>query len=386
MMPCMAKKVLPPAAADVGGDGPAPYQCFLSYRRDDNTDFDGVVDVLQKQLSGRFDARTGTELKIFVDRKDIGWGVGWRQKIADSIAGSTLFIPIITMRYFKRDICREELQAFLAAARQQGVTELVLPIVIAGSHNLTDEHEDDLVRQVAELNCKFIEAAWESNYQSAAWKTTVGELVVGIEEALDHAADQLAAKAGFPQEGIAYKPGAVDDIDLPSIGADAEALGKSLEGTTPPMVKMQAVIAERLDGRDFEKLSAGQQTFLFGALAKELTAPAIEFEEAAADVETRAVELDAKLRAIVAELEDITSGESKPLTDGIQDALNDLDAVADSRAKFAEIDKSLRRMALRSVEMRKATRPISRGLVSYATALEVMDGWKTGAWNVPSMG
>lgn len=388
MMPVMAtkKKVLPPPSVDLPADGPVPYQCFMSYRRDDNTDFDGVVDVLQKQLAGRFDARTGTELKIFVDRKDIGWGAGWRQKIADSIAGSTLFIPIITMRYFKSAICREELQAFLAAARQQGVTELVLPIVLAGSQNLTDENEDDLVRQVAELNCKFIEADWERNYQSAEWKSRVGELVRGIEEALSNAADQLSAIEALASGATdsSDQPGAIDEIDFSVIMDEAGELTKALEAVSPPMNQMQKAIEDRIAGRDLDKMSPGQQKFFFGALAKDLTDPAKAFEAAATDTETKAVELDAKLRAMIFELEQITSGESKPLTEGIQAALGDLDGLEASTGGFADIDRTLRRMALSSVELRKATRPISRGLVSYATALKVLDGWKTGAWNLPA--
>src|SRR6266545_1859182 len=91
-----------------------PYQCFISYVRNDNTDFDGVVDRLRASLGARFEATTGIPLHIFLDRESIGWGERWREKIFDSIAGSTLFLPIITMRYFNSSMCRDEFLAFHA--------------------------------------------------------------------------------------------------------------------------------------------------------------------------------------------------------------------------------------------------------------------------------
>jgi len=172
------------------------------------------------------------------------------------------------MRYLKSAICREELQAFLAAARQQGVTELVLPIVLAGSHNRTDEHDDDLVRQVAELNCKLIETDWEASYQSAEWKSRVGELVRGIEDALNRASNQLSAAHAAATGAESGPDGtrAIDEIDINLIGEEAEALGVALGAISPPMMQMQEAIAERLKGRDIDKMTAGQHKFFFGVL------------------------------------------------------------------------------------------------------------------------
>lgn len=172
-------------------DDSIPYQCFISYSRVDNDTFDGIVDRLRTELAGRFEAATGNSLEIFLDRDAIGWGEDWRDKIFTAISGTTLFIPIITMRYFNSQMCREEFSAFHAAATQSGAEDLILPIVLSGEDRLSDENPDDLVRAVAARNWVPISNAWESGYDSADWKRALGTLVSGLRAGLrDRIADR----------------------------------------------------------------------------------------------------------------------------------------------------------------------------------------------------
>lgn len=132
---------------------PIPYQCFISYTRADNDDHDAVVDRLKKEMAGRFEAATGSRLEVFLDRESIGWGERWRDRIADAIAGSTLFVPIITMRYLiVIHAGRSSPHSFPPQIKR--VSDLILPVILFGSGRITSENSDDLVRIVAELNWK----------------------------------------------------------------------------------------------------------------------------------------------------------------------------------------------------------------------------------------
>lgn len=163
---------------------PVTYQCFISYTRSDNEDHDGVVDRLTRELAGRFEAATGFKLEIFYDRDSIGWGERWREKIADAIDGSVLFIPILTMRYFNSPDCRGELEAFLAATAKKGEPDLILPIILTGEDKINSRNPDPLIRAVAELNCQPIHNEFEAGYESSEWKKRVGTLVEGLKDAL----------------------------------------------------------------------------------------------------------------------------------------------------------------------------------------------------------
>jgi len=100
--------------------GLVPNRCFVSYRRDDNSAFNNVVDHLCEQMRAIYEAHTGDELEIFLDRTSIGWGENWREKISEAIDGAVLFVPIITMRYFKSEACTDELLAFTRQRRPRG--------------------------------------------------------------------------------------------------------------------------------------------------------------------------------------------------------------------------------------------------------------------------
>lgn len=73
---------------------------FISYTRADNETFGQVVNRLKADLTGQFQAQTGRTLELFLDRDSIGWGEDWRQTIRTSVQAATVFIPVVTMRFF----------------------------------------------------------------------------------------------------------------------------------------------------------------------------------------------------------------------------------------------------------------------------------------------
>ncbi len=131
-------------------------QGFLSYSRDDNVAMNNIADEIKSRIEGLYRAKTGRRIQIFVDRHDIGWGEDWRERIAESVRSATAFIPLVTMNYFNRLACREELMAFYNSARILGVTDLLLPIVLAGSRSISDSDPREEVRVIG----KYLVIPW----------------------------------------------------------------------------------------------------------------------------------------------------------------------------------------------------------------------------------
>lgn len=357
---------------------PIPYQCFLSYAHSDNDDHDKIVDRLAKELAGRFEATTGSKLNIFLDRESIGWGEQWREKIAGAIAGSTLFIPVVTMRYFNRESCRDEFSAFHAAAVQRGVPDLILPIILAGSEYITPDHNDELVRAVEKLNYEKIREAFEAGYQSPEWKKAIGILVSKLQKALAKAADRLVETApNVGTESPSPDGGLPVDVDEQSIENHIENLTALLEKDIVPLFEKFTAIAEsHVAGRDLSTMTTGQRAFFFGVLADDLREPAREFGEKTSNLESTARRADAELRAYVAELFDIDRTRAEQELATFRSAVEEGFTVFEEfGSQTDELEKSLRIAALSNVKLRRALAPITAGVRSLNTTVAIVSSW-----------
>lgn len=160
-----------------------PYHCFISYCPEDDETFDFVVARLRHAITGMFEAHTGDPLAVFVDRDEIEWGQRTRDETSRAISNATLFVPIITMRYFKSDRCQELIE-FNAVAKEHGVTGLILPLILMGAETIQPNHPWPEVQLIDKLNYKSIESAWRDGYESPAWKRAMIDIVKGLSAAL----------------------------------------------------------------------------------------------------------------------------------------------------------------------------------------------------------
>lgn len=364
-------------------------QCFLSYRRDDNDQFGGVVDQLKRDLEGIYEAHTGRRLQIFVDRDSIGWGADWRQNIRLSVERATVFIPVITMRYFASQACRDELLAFYASARQLGVTELLLPLVLAGEDQISADDPREEVRLIERLNQKRIRPAWMAGYHSAEWRTLIVDLVTSLEHALRASEEALIARERAPnsagrasvntdvRQGAGNMAAQPPDVDVSDM---AERLGR----LTPLLEEVMSVIedfgrvAERTIGQtDFATLSARQQK------AKLLRA-ANEFGPVSQAVGTKGAELlsatqdaDAMLRAVYEELASIDSPLARQSLSELIDSIGAPSAeLAEAAGTMDELANMLRLASLMSVALRQALRPGIHGIEAIRSAVDTVQSWE----------
>jgi F-box protein 11 len=87
---------------------------------------------------------------IFQDRRHIGWGQEWQERIDGALDTSTFFIPILTPLFFASDACRDELEKFLRREETLRRSDLVRPLYYVDAPHLNDpaERASDPVAQL----------------------------------------------------------------------------------------------------------------------------------------------------------------------------------------------------------------------------------------------
>lgn len=351
----------------------------MSYRRADNTAFRDVVDQLKSDLSGRFEAETGRQLRIFVDRDDIGWGEDWRQKIFDSIKQATFLIPIITMRYFDSDACREEFIAFYEDAKRIGVTDLIMPIVLAGGSRITADSTSEEMRIVHGLQHISIENAFIEGFDSPQWNRLIGRMVRELSSAVTKAESKLVDR----ESRSAASSDTVSDGEQASDGefADLFELQSRMEGMQEAFVAV---------GQDFEAVmdvlnpllndsltdlsSPAQRIRVLGA-ANALREPATVFAKSASALEERVAGIDSGIRLVLDEFSSMETPQARELLGSLATAGNRSSDYEQVLATMPTISDGLRMLGMTNINMRKAIQPVKRGFQSLQRTAEIVDGW-----------
>lgn len=349
-------------------------RCFFSYHRRDNNDYLGVVDRLKSELEGRFEASTGRELEIFVDRDSIGWGEDWRTKIRESVLGATVFIPIITMRYFSSDACMEELTTFYENARQLGVTDLLLPIVLAGSRNITSDHPSDEVRLIERLNYRAIETEWALGYESPQWIGMVNRMIDDLASALVRAEDALSIR----EQTVTDEPEEETQAE-----ADLTSLTEGIQDATTLM--QEAFAAMTALGTVIEGSTAtannahnnAQRSAALVTASHQIGTAAKDFSQKASAFQQKVSETDASVRAVIAELRSIDMDQARQQLAALERPLRQMPDISRHLASIDEAVGGLRVASLTNVSMRKALQPAISAMQSMRIGLTTAQSWST---------
>lgn len=350
---------------------------FISYTRKDNEDFSGVVDRLKKDLESRFHAATGRELKIFLDRESIGWGDDWRASIGDSVKAATFFIPVVTMRFFESDACRDELLAFYENATHLGVQELILPVVLAGAEFISADDARPEVQLIDRLNYKPIDEAWMSGYESPIWNRMIQSMVTELARKLALAESALAAA-----ETTAVEQHTPAGEMSESVTADATELASEIQELTDTTSELQGVMerfgaaAQANSLGDTSALSPQQKQASMIRMAHALKEPANELAALGSKLERQVAATDVRLRAVVGELRSIDVEMARDQLDSLLSALSGLDNLAVVHAQLNQLAQMLRLVAVVNVSMRASVQPAISGLQSIESALATVDRWR----------
>lgn len=310
-----------------------PIRCFLSYAQQDDVVMD-FVGPFTKSLSQYAYADRGRELEIFVDRQELGWGDLAQPAIRAAVRSATVFLPVITRRYFDRPYCREELFIFYNQACVDGVPSLLLPVVLLGESYLTENSSDLAVQLIAERQQRRLREAWIEGPASPAWRRTLlalaGELVEQVEEA------ERQLTGGTPAF-VLDETQAIEDIE--QFGYDARHV---VDVTTEVVLGFQDVLSKPDDEE---------------AKAEALLPGAVRLRDAARYFEGRVFAVDRLVRARSYRVGPRAS-ELFSLADGIEQLL-----------------ASTQRDELTNVPMRRSMIPFRQGLTILRSAVNMASHW-----------
>jgi serine phosphatase RsbU (regulator of sigma subunit)/CRP-like cAMP-binding protein len=99
---------------------------FVSYAKVDN--FQGEISKIIERLNGEWRMQTGLAAPLTWDARVLPPGDVWDEGLTEAREAVMFLIPIVTPAYFESDVCRRELEMFLARERQFGNGELIFPI------------------------------------------------------------------------------------------------------------------------------------------------------------------------------------------------------------------------------------------------------------------
>lgn len=381
--------ILPPRMVDTS-DKP-DVSCFFSYMHSDNDQFDEVVTRLRDSLTALYEARTGKTLAIFLDRDSIGWGDDWRDEIQKHLRGAMVFIPFITMRYFKSTSCCEELLTFFENAEQLGVTDLILPIVLMGEGQITEDHAQQEVRLIARLQYRSFEEAWIAG-PATAWRQGVLDLVSSLDRAMtsaevrltelevDHDQDPSEDDGSGGSVRPSRTPGPSDgggaELDLPSLLEKSETIASLIEEISDTLERFAETANDVVGETDLDKLTPGQLTFKLGALAERLKHPSLELEAKASLLQSAVGETDVALRYVMNTFASIDHSMARDQLGALKEGLKHMDQLSEPLSQTDELISFLKMLGLMKVSVRKSLQPAVRGLQNIKIAMSTVHSWR----------
>ncbi len=372
-------------------DAALAVRCFLSYSRDDAEAMNGIAVEIKKRLEGFYRASTGRTLHIFVDREDIGWGEDWREKIAGAVRDATVFMPLITMNYFTREACREELTTFYRNADLLGVTDLILPIVLAGSSRITADDSREEVRIIERLQFIPVEDAWPQGFSSPAWTTAMFDITKKLMTAVERAESRIGTI-----ETAEHQPSApsFDDSDPDDEGEDdpESAVGlydlmhdfmESIDGFKEVSPAASADMSDFFDkvAETFEGLNGAPDRRALNQRALAASGPLLEvatrLNSSAGQMLKHVSTADAAIRQVA---ESVAGSHVPELQDGLRDALASMNEVfegsEDLPAQMDQIVRSLKFARGMNVSLRNAFQVGQRGMAAVRDAIKIFRSWE----------
>jgi hypothetical protein len=360
-------------------------QAFCSYVHKDNENFGTAVEFLVEDIRALHEAETGRTLQIFFDRTDIGWGQDFRNAISDSVENATFFIPIITARYFQSDNCRDELLSFYGKCRSLGVTELILPIILAGASQIREDSDDELVRVVARIQYINWSQIWPAGRDSSAWRTGVMQLVrrlVDLEERVEsHLARKLAESAKQGTDGANGRH--ADSVS--TAWAEVSGSDKHGQGVPDEVREISEKIAEILAdfnaefGRGlggFEGIDDYQVRSALDRLGVRYAARGHLVAQEARSVLDDLVEYDARVRAVVRARRQLANAEGQVSVDKQVAALQEAAlGLGDTIHRVDDMSNGLNRYSNMSVSLRVALSPTRAAIQALRDMARILDGW-----------
>ncbi|MFF9052470.1 toll/interleukin-1 receptor domain-containing protein [Streptomyces erythrochromogenes] len=358
------------------------HRLFISYAHKDNELFDEAVAIFAKDISNFYAAKTGNSLSYFFDRQSIGWGDNWRAEIDSDLNNAMIFMPIITMQYFNRAACRDELVAFKSSAERLKVKELILPVVIAGARSITHDHEIPEVRIIEALQYRNLESAFLAGPDTSEWRTTLSGLADELIEIIEKAeAEQEVRRSASPP---ALPSGAAvdgEDGDLLQGMSDLNTLSTRVqEQTEEAGLAVQAWVEAISDDMEaFSNQKTPQQMQAISLrMAGKVKNPSIRLSEAGTALAATAAEADALIRFLIDQLSQTEHPEAREFAKQLTDSMSqDSPEIQPMITQMSGVLSMLTLFEVMSSPLRKALKPARIGINKMQDAFRIVGSWNS---------
>ncbi|WP_430478078.1 toll/interleukin-1 receptor domain-containing protein [Streptomyces sp. P11-1] len=351
---------------------------FVSYAHADNKLFDDAVKYFTEDLKGFYAAKTGNHLSVFFDRESINWGGGWRSQIDGELRNATIFMPIITMQYFNRPACRDELNAFNESAKRLGNQYLILPVVIAGASSIRADHPIPEVATIEALQYRNLEDSFLAGRGSSEWRRALSSLTDELISAISRA--ELAVPEGTSTgDSNADSGDAFDDdsdflTNMAELGELIPALEQEVAQVLGDLTSWTEVVKEN-STRIKPGLTPQQVQAISMGIAEQFKKPSDRLHDSGVKFAATVEKADAVMSSVRQQISLLPSDEEREslrrLIRGSQDPAD----LVEAASGMGELLQSMVSVEVMSAPLRKALKPARIGISKIQDAIRVVDRW-----------
>ncbi|MEU8448576.1 TIR domain-containing protein [Streptomyces globisporus] len=350
---------------------------FISYAFDDDELFDDAVRVFADNLSRFYRAKTGNELKVFFARDSIGWGDNWRSLIDNELENASIFMPVITMHYFSRPACRDELNTFNQGARRLGAEYLILPVIIAGARAIKADKSIPEAATIKALQYKNLEEVFLAGPGTPEWRRALSSLTDELIELISRG--EKAAPALMLREASPLDQGdRDDDRDLLASMAELEDISPLLaEGAEQVLSDLNSwsESVKRVTAHVKPGLTVHQMQSVSISVAAQLKGPSEALHDSGVKFAETTEKADAVLNAVSDQISRLPTAEGRAGMEEMLAPLRQPGNLHDVVANMAELLQSMETVEIYSAPLRKSLKPARVGITKIQDAVRVIDRW-----------
>jgi hypothetical protein len=303
---------------------------FWSYAHADDDGSGGRIRKLSERVELAYRMHSGEHLRRFFDRDGedgIRWAEQWRNKIRETIFGTTFFIPVVSPSYLRSPTCRDEFNQFWERANRSQLKDLLLPIIwVPVVKPATDEEQTiwDIVKEIQYVDWTKRRLLELKSTKCEQRIDQMGKRLAEISRMMADRPERLPEETAASNE-MPSSPPPSSEVGGPALGQLFKENPEVIQITAKltPIIKTfpeqreatKVALQSVVDVFNSEPLptgaSTGQRIIYLNATALRLHGPASEFEEAAIKLEATARSLNAVMFDFVDLLNKLTL--SQPL-------------------------------------------------------------------------
>lgn len=372
---------------------------FWSYARHDDESADGWLSDLRVALATEIRTQTGERFTIHQDRTDVLWGQAWKDRIEESIDGSTFLIPIVSPSFLKSKACRDEVLRFLKRQEELGRDDLIMPIYYVNCPPLEDDSlqsgdDDPLISALkAAQRIDWREMRF-AGLKSTGARKLIAKMAEEIVAALARTAHDTGGTGQSASDDDDESEPEEDEFEDDDVAgfldnlADIELYFEGLTATLERISETVEALGAETDDLDISAATSGsQRVAILGKLNARYQPHADSLEsdaEAYADMIQR---VDGALRGLFADMvgrEEI-SEEDRTAFLTFVDTVVGLDAsAAEGLVQMEELSTIIVGVGGLSRVIRPTTRRIGRSLRDVASSKDIIHSWSVAGTDVRS--